>query len=151
MLRGRAPARGQHKISSASERRYCYRMGRARGSISPTSAANDSFENVVGSRRGRLHSESEISSARGLDAWKLAHTKREQLDEHMERLALPIEREAHALFGTRKRFYRRAGQFPSLISYEDGQLRFHISNGRDPEDDFETDLPEDELWPPPAA
>ena len=56
----------------------------------------------------------------------------------MERLATPVERRAHQWFKTRPGFYKRAGQFPTLTSYENGVLRFHISNSRDPEDDFDT-------------
>lgn len=54
-------------------------------------------------------------------------------------LARPIEQAAHTLLSHYRR-YTRAGQYPDLTSIDGDAAEFHISNGRDPGDDFHVSL-----------
>jgi hypothetical protein len=77
--------------------------------------------------------------------WQELNTLIEQLEDMRDREVGPLEERAHAYL-KEQHVYERAGSYPRFLRVQgDDQVIFHVSNGRDPSDNFEHAFPLD--WP----
>lgn len=84
-----------------------------------------------------------MTSIKEIDSLKAMCATWERVREDMQEAAAPFEAAAHEIIKTRSggtEGYTRMGQYPQFREiYEDGCL-FHVSNGRDYNDDFNVSI-----------